>query len=84
MRSMNCQRPKRGNVSATTSGNNFPPGLDGAAYMVALKGPGSYDLPNLSEDIINALSGWKQDKAVMAMAANSEEILKKNAARRRS
>lgn len=53
------------------SGNELQP------YMVALKGTNSYDLGRLIEDIINSLSGWKKDKAVLAVAAMTEEILKK-------
>jgi small GTP-binding protein len=52
-------------------------GRDLALYIVALKGPSSYDLGKLVEDIVNALSGWKQDKAVMAVAAVTEDILRK-------
>lgn len=46
-------------------------------YMVALKGQRSYDLGRLIEDIVNSLSGWKKDKAVMAVAVLNEGILKK-------
>ncbi|GMV83626.1 MAG: hypothetical protein AMXMBFR7_48100 [Planctomycetota bacterium] len=46
-------------------------------YIVALKGPCRYDLGKLVEDITNSLSGWKHDKAVMVVAALTEDLLKK-------
>lgn len=49
-----------------------------APYIVALKGHNSYDLGKLVIDIIGCLSGWKQDKAILAVAARGdEEILRK-------
>ena len=46
-------------------------------YIVALKGTHSYDLGRLIEDIIDSLSGVKQEKAALAVAPLTEEILRK-------
>ena len=52
-------------------------GTDLEPRIVALKGGNTYDLAKLIEDILACLSGWKQERASLAMAALNEEILRK-------
>jgi predicted GTPase len=51
------------------------PGL--RIYIVALKGPNSYDLGSLIEDIIDSLDGLKHDRAALAVAPLTEDLLRK-------
>jgi small GTP-binding protein len=46
-------------------------------YLVALKGPRSYDLGFLVEEVIGSLPGLKSEKAALAVAPLTEEILRK-------
>ena len=46
-------------------------------YIVALKGPKAYDLGTLVEDVIDSLTGVKRDKAALAVAPLTEELLRK-------
>ena len=52
-------------------------GADLHVYLVALKGPKSYDLGALIEDIVDSLEGWKRDRAALAVAPLTEELLRK-------
>jgi small GTP-binding protein len=51
------------------------PGLH--VYQVALKGPKSYDLGPFIEDLVDSLEGVKKDKAALAVAPLTEELLRK-------
>jgi small GTP-binding protein len=46
-------------------------------YIVALKGPRAYDLGPLVEGVIGSLPGLKSDKAALAVAPLTEELLRK-------
>jgi small GTP-binding protein len=46
-------------------------------YILALKGAHAYDLGTLVEDLIDSLSGLKRDKAALAVAPLTEELLRK-------
>jgi predicted GTPase len=49
--------------------------VDVQPYIVALKGKDTYDLGKLILNIIDSLSGWKQEKAILAVAARGDEEL---------
>jgi small GTP-binding protein len=46
-------------------------------YLVALKGPETYDLGRLLEDLVDSLEGLKRDRAALAVAPLTEELLQK-------
>jgi small GTP-binding protein len=46
-------------------------------YLVALKGPKTYDLGLLIEGLVDSLDGLKHDRAALAVAPLTEELLRK-------
>lgn len=46
-------------------------------YLVALKGSQAYDLGAFTEDLVDSLTGLKRDKAALAVAPLTEDLLRK-------